>query len=157
MHEAGHAVIAYRLDFELGPVTIAPDGSHLGVSNSEGEWMDGSRDEQAILVRYAGLAAERLIDPDARVEDGAMDDYERADELLKAGYVPKDMATLEREAADLVTQHRPEIEALAEALLEEETLDDDEQSAVIESSDQGEHWKESLASFRAMRARCFGR
>ncbi len=151
MHEAGHAVITYRLGSYLGPVTIRSTEETLGASQGEGAWGDGSRDEEEIVALYTGLAAQRLVELDAGVEDGAMDDYEKADAVLASGHVEKSRESLECRAADLVSRHRAEIDAVATALEAEETLDGDEQEMIILAVEEDEDWRTHLAAFRRNR------
>jgi len=99
--ESGHH------DSPPGPVGIAESD---GFSTSEGEWADGSRDEDAVLVYYAGHAAARRFDPSLPADPdlcGATDDYERASMLLPAlmgeGETPEEaQAGMEQAAAAFV-------------------------------------------------------
>lgn len=149
MHEAGHAVISYRLGFYLGSVSLNSDNHRLGVSRGEGPWCTGARDEDYIRALYAGRAAECLVAPDLHPE-GCLGDYEEADALLP--FVSTDKATLEADAANLVAKHRAEIEAVADALFEEDTLDDDDQETIILSVEEGDDWRVWLAFRRQFRA-----
>ena len=147
-HEAAHAVIAHRLGFLLGRVTIRPDESRLGYSVSEGAWADGSRDRDQALVYLAGLAGGRLMRPDSSIENGgAADDYENARELIGEAALPD----AENEAARLVELNKDSIFDLATALLRDGTLDDEEAAVVIEARDDGEHWDEQLTYYRERR------
>lgn len=149
-HEAGHAVVAYRLGLVVDSTTIRPDPAKetLGVSLSEGPWMNGSTDDDQITVLYAGLAAERLVEPGAQVEDGAFGDYEQAAVLHGLESRP---AHLEERAATVVAEHRAAIEAVAQALLEHETLPGDEAAVVVDCVDEGLDWRVELLRYRALR------
>lgn len=146
-HEAGHAVVSYHLGFYGGPVTIKPDpemgadGSHSG----ESEWADGSRDEERIVVLYAGLAAQLRLNPEAD-RRGASSDYERAADLLP--FVTMSKGALEERARNMVEEHWEEIQAVAEALLENETLADGEDDLIMSAVIEGEDWRALLAEFR---------
>lgn len=144
-HEAGHAVIAYRLGFDSFTVTIRPDHSAgtLGASTSEDD-----DDEKTVAVLYAGLAAERLVAPESGPEHGAWGDYERAAEILGCD---EPAAHLEEQAAALVQTNRAAIEAVAEALLRDEILPDDEHHVVIDAVDEGQDWRIALQEYRDFR------
>jgi ATP-dependent Zn protease len=149
-HEAGHHVLAFRFGMVTDVVTIKPDpsGGTLGTSMSEGAWSDGSMDREQVLILLAGLAAERMVAPGTRAEDGAGKDYARARELLEGGSVAESLEMLESEAAALVAQDRSAIEALAAALLEYETLPGDEADVVVECVDCGQDWRAGLQGYR---------
>lgn len=140
-HEAAHAVVASRLGFEVGDCTIRSDGVIEGRSESEGEWIDGSRDHDQALVYLAGLAGGRMIRPESTVEDGgAGSDYEKAERLIGVAALP----AAEIEAASLVELHREAILDLAAALLQHETLTEDRVSIVIDARADGFEWGELL-------------
>lgn len=79
-HEAGHAVVAHRLNLALGATSILPEGNALGLSFSESEWADGTKDRDQIIVLYAGHYAEKKFDPGADPQ-GSADDDQKAAEL----------------------------------------------------------------------------
>lgn len=149
-HEAGHVVVAYRLGFDVGPVSIRSNGAGLlGWSFSEGPSIDRRKDEPQIITPYAGLAAERLVNPNADAAS-ADDDYERAAALLP--FVARDQATLEADAARLVVQYRAQIEAVADALFAAETLQDDTPCVIMDAVAAGEDWRSVLAGYLRFRA-----
>ncbi|MFM8408943.1 MAG: hypothetical protein ACKOCT_01595, partial [Alphaproteobacteria bacterium] len=148
-----HAVTAYRLEFILGPVGIAEND---GFSNSEGEWADGSRDEDAVLVYYAGHAAARRFDPTLPADPdlcGATDDYESASTLLPTlmgeGESPEEaQVRLEQAAAAFVEEHWEPICAVAEMLIADSRLHEDEVSAIVEAFSDGVDWRDELETCR---------
>jgi ATP-dependent Zn protease len=148
-HEAGHVVADYVQQFVLGDASIVPDpieGRH-GYASGEAAWSEGSRDVEAIISMLAGLAAARLVFPGRGVEEGgAGDDYEKVNELLPS--VSTDLETLEARAAELVVTHRPLVDAVAELLLEEEYVVDDDLELVCVAVEEGENWRDALATLR---------
>jgi ATP-dependent Zn protease len=151
-HEAGHALVAYRLDFYGGTITILSDGYLAGSSISESEWADGSRDIEQIIVYYAGFASESKYNKDAD-KLGSSGDDERAAGLLK--FHKETESSLRIKAKELIDKNWPIIEAIAEKLFEYKTLDGDEWSIIIDAFDEGEDWekcfykmRESLANFK---------
>lgn len=155
-HEAGHAVIAYRLGFYLGPAGIGEDG---GFSRSEGEWGDGSRDFDAAIVYYAGHAAARRRDPSLPTDPGltgAFDDYEKAAALLPTfrqenETLEQTRVRVERATVELTEQHWAEISAVAEALFAESWLAGDDIDLIADAVVEGDDWVSKLAEYRARR------
>lgn len=100
-HEAGHAVVAHHLDVPILQVSIRPSGRSLGRVTLLGVGMIDfgleplakartalARDQ--IVAWYAGLLAQRLVDPNASHEN-AKDDEERAIEVSKEnGIYPRE-------------------------------------------------------------------
>jgi len=147
LQEAGHVVVAHRLG--LCPRKVGIQGNRslqqLGVT-----WHEDSRDEETIILVYAGVAAEWLFDPETANPGRARDDYEDAGELLP--FVEGDQATLKARAAELVARHRAEIETVAQALFEYSVLDGDEASMVVEAVEDGKDWRPALEQWRALKA-----
>jgi Peptidase family M41 len=124
-HEAGHAVISMKLGYRCLYVTIIPDGDRLGHVCCEdplfGEHNDKIKHALKVLIA-ASLAESKHIgsrtwgDADDRVKAtnlallAADRDTERAEALINE---------MIDEARKLVEQHWPDIEKLAEQLLEE--------------------------------------
>jgi ATP-dependent Zn protease len=149
-HEAGHVVADYAQHFYLGDASIRPGEGRLGHAAGEGAWSDGSRDEEAIISLFAGLAAARLVRPGLGVmEGGASDDYEKAANLLQR--VEPSQAALEARAAELIGKNRPTVDAVAQLLLEEETVCADDLETVCCAVEEGENWREMLELFRRRR------
>ncbi len=127
-HEAGHAVISMKLGYKCLYVTIIPDGSRLGHVCCENPLVGGHDDSihQALKILIAaGLAEGKHVgsrtwgDADDRVKATnlallATDrDTDNADALINE---------MIGEARELVEQHWPDIEALAQRLLIEEQV-----------------------------------
>lgn len=147
-HEAGHTVVGLYLGYIPGEISIAPSAEH----DSHGHVTHGpplmydcrtARERktlarQMILASYAGLPAQRLVDPTAAEYEGNSDD-ENAFWLSRThGIFPRwlshvgddrhhqHLARLKRESSRLVFMLRTAIEKLAEALLERTTLTGEE-------------------------------
>lgn len=143
-HEAGHAVVAYRLGFEVGPVTITATDETLGLSLSEGAWADGSRDEDCAVVYLAGHEAELLLDP-AADSAGSRSDFEEAEHLLGS----QDFEPARRRARELLTASWEQVRAVAQLLLEEETLGYG-WDIVVSAIDEDEDWRALWARHKAI-------
>jgi len=145
-HEAAHAVVAYRLDINIGEVSIRPDL----VNNEAGscaiaEWRGLPNRDNHVVYLFAGLEGTRLfIDPGARSEDGASYDYELAATLHGQDQPPQHLM---QRARDMVHQNRAAIEALAEALIEHTTLHGDSATIVVDCVDEGEDWRPVLSAY----------
>ena len=145
-HEAGHAVVDYDHGTFGGRVTIVPDYDRgaEGSSGSE-DWAGGlgeshtEEDAQAandnyIVSLYAGLEAQRLVDPEGDPR-GAGDDYEKArGEAEVRGLSDDDLEALRQRATDHVARRRDAVDRLARTLLVFGTLDEFQAEAVIEEA-----------------------
>lgn len=149
-HEAGHAVMALMLDLGPGDVTIKSDGQYAGIALDDGEF---PRDEDAealsivapeafrmrhAVAYYAGAHATRRAGA-VNWRDGADQDYGGALQALDD--VSPDRETVEalvrlseRRAEILVGHYWPEIEALALALVERETVAGEEVRTIVAAS-----------------------
>lgn len=143
-HEAGHAVVDFDHGYLAGTITIVPDADrHSAGSSQAEEWDSGLGEgstgddgvaaiEAKIVALYAGLEAERLVDPDV---DPAVagDDYEQVRDLADLAELD-DVAldALRRRAAEHVAQRRDAIDRLARALVDLRTLDQFQAECVIE-------------------------
>lgn len=145
MHEAGHAVAAVRYGLLLSEVTIKriehEHGATLGHATTE----ESTDPDEEVVGLYCGLAAERLADPSASEEGGAWDDYEKADALLPSCSHTK--AELEASAAEFVQRERAAVDALADALIERETISGDLAQIVVDAVDEGEDWRDVVAEY----------
>jgi hypothetical protein len=143
-HEAAHAVVAYRLDINIGAVSIRPD-----VENNEAgscaiaEWREPVPDDYVVYL-FSGLEGTRLIQPGACIEDGAGDDYGKAAEVHGQDQPPP---VLVQRAREMVQRDRVAIEAVAEALLEHEVLPDDSATLIVDCIDEGENWQVMLPEY----------
>ncbi len=98
-----------------------------------------------VVVLFAGFSAEKSRSSKADPR-GAVGDEERAVELLRSQPAEP---RLRAQAEELVKKNWREIEAVATALMESETLSGDEWSIIIDALDEGEDWRETLGKMRA--------
>jgi hypothetical protein len=135
-HEAGHAVAALVQGLTFNEVNVAREGDQNGYCIQPSLLMydvSSKRERRArargcIIVSYAGIEAERLLDPDAPQWHGDADfqnafETSRDYEVLPRGasFVGDEihiayLDRLRRQARRLVTQHQATIQRLAEAL-----------------------------------------
>jgi hypothetical protein len=144
IHEAGHAVIAYRLGLEVGKITIEPSGDILGASLSAAEWADGSTDREQIITLFAGYAAESKSNPGADAA-GSQQDDDRAARLLEL-QPPGSDCELRDAAAALVDENWPQISTVANALCERLTLADGWE-IIVDAIDEGDDWRSVYKAF----------
>ncbi len=148
VHEAGHWVACYHLrgPSSCGALSIEGDEHRLGWASTEEPW-DSRGAEAEIVILLAGHAAERAagIANGTPEESGAANDYQRAAEL---GMSPATRAEYEAKAAKLVASLWASVQALAEVLTTEKTLDGDEACVVVEATGRP---AAELAIFRARR------
>jgi hypothetical protein len=145
-HEAGHAVVARNFGLAVMRVSI---------NHAYGELFDGERLEghmqlepgaersaslqRRLWIALAGPAAQERHDPDSYRVDGlvcARADYEGARKLYaelrgKPDCKAEDLASNERRARALVTEHWSAIEAVAMALLERHSLERSELDVLL--------------------------
>ena len=153
-HEAGHAVLMAHFGLGFDDVTIAPDAerdssghithpSPLGYQGCDSKRERRAVARQLIFVAYAGMAAERLVDPDAPDDHGASDE-KNAFQLSRTYCVqPRHLSfvgdaqhweflgCLQNEARGLVLRLRAPIARLADELLSRTTLTWAEVEAVV--------------------------
>lgn len=145
-HEAGHAVVALAHGLTGFEVTIVPGEDSLGHYLHPGVLgyeIHGNRERRSlardcILVSYAGMHAQRLVDPDADGSHGVGDESNAFDLSRDFEVLPRSLSRvgdeqhwryldrLKKEAGRVVQQNRAPIKALAEALLEKKTLSGEE-------------------------------
>jgi hypothetical protein len=149
-HEAGHAVASLHFRFQLETVTIVVNeeensrGSCLG----EGPTLE-SEDAEGIVVLYAGAAAQRRFEPVCDLASAGSDDDE-ADELLRFHPELKEDELRER-AETFIVDHWAEVEAVANALLAENTLKGEEVEVIVDAVVEGKDWQSALAVYRCVR------
>jgi ATP-dependent Zn protease len=157
-HEAGHAVANIVLGFEVTHCTIVPKDDTVGhVEHPHPIWKYGlsvrrertAWGRRAIVTCYAGLAAEHHFcgtpfSFDDGVRHRAWADHAEASELLckfvhvRGGAVVDvdafhaALQPFQHEALQLVRQQRTAIERLAQRLLSQPTLTEDEVLAAME-------------------------
>jgi len=123
-HEAGHAVISMTLGYRCLYVTIVPDGDRLGHVCCEDPLIASHEDkiEHALKVLIAASLAEGKHFGCATWGDA--EDREKAKSLAllasdhDTGGAETLIDAMTGEARELVEQHWPEIEALAQRLIE---------------------------------------
>jgi ATP-dependent Zn protease len=159
-HEAGHAVALFAAGLSAETVCIVPGKGYSGycVHPSVYEYITANRRERRsiardyIIVSYAGMAAQRLVDPEPNKYHGQNDDVSAFNLSRQFQVFPRRMAyvgdelhdaflgRLRREAEQLVRRHRRSIEVLAEALLRNKTMTGERMHAlvkpIIESREQ---------------------
>jgi len=127
-HEAAHAVISMKLGYRCLYLTIIPDGSRLGHVCCEDPLAGGhdERIEHALKVLIAARLAEgRHVafatwgDADDRVKATNLALLATDRDTVRAETLVNEMMC---ETRQLVDQHWPEIEALAQRLLLEERV-----------------------------------
>jgi hypothetical protein len=147
-HEAGHAVAAFCVRQKVRKASIVPKMDTLGhVVHSPLKFGDNGlfddsprgidRAEKRIVICYAGPLASRKFQPRSRWKLGGSGDFDTARMLMAHLQGPDDKYNtlysklLWRRAELLVDFRWPEINAVAEALIEHRTLDADALEAAI--------------------------
>jgi ATP-dependent Zn protease len=141
-HEAGHAVIGYKLGGYTCAATIRPNAERgtLGHATSGGYSISAH-----VLSLYAGRAAEAIF-AGCEVTEGHQQDYDEAAEFL--GELGETQEAMEERARLLVVEHWGAIATVAQALLEHETLRGEELDFLIDCHDEGLDWRERLPWYR---------
>jgi ATP-dependent Zn protease len=136
-HEAGHAVIALKLGYDVKVTTIKPKYGALGKTMSQPGAASSDRcvdlDAAAIKIGLAGPLAEQLVSPvrfDELLTNGCRHDWRSAKrtarQLNTRGEAEILIVMLALETATLIQQHREAIARVATALLQHETLTGDD-------------------------------
>jgi hypothetical protein len=133
-HEAGHAVIHAHFGIPTSEVSIVGDGdensaghhlhpSILGLDYAPWEGIrERRRDARGMAIGcYAGLEAQRLVDPSPQPFHGETDDRKARSLLVDYG-VRATPVRLRAEASSLVRRLTPYINLVAEALLRQSVL-----------------------------------
>jgi len=139
-HEAGHAVIGYRFGLGLADVTIKPGKNRNGFV---GFWKEFKTTEQEALTLLAGHAAQKYFHPDDKSEP-SISDYRRLwsiTESMQSVEYRELFLTVDR----LVAENETQIQAVAEALLECETLEAGLFACIIDDVDSGLDWRKNKA------------
>ena len=137
IHEAGHAVMALRLEVTLGVVTLKPkDKALAGMVSSEADWRMSAPDARvSVAVKLAGWAAlAALGSPNAEL--GCESDFQTTRQALAAWK----LGDIERWRAKVLrVMRRPRnvraVAALADSLLAGGQLDDEQADFVVMLSD----------------------
>jgi ATP-dependent Zn protease len=137
-HEAGHAVIALRLGYEVRKVTIIRRQGVLGKADIRNRT---SPDD--IRINLAGALAEALVNPnDEQIQLGAHSDWRNtrrsAREFEALGFIGDQeggtlIEELLHETRALVRRDKEAIARVADALLEHKTLRGDDIKRIVEA------------------------
>jgi hypothetical protein len=139
-HEAGHAVIGYRFGLRWGDVGIKATKERTG---SIRRWFEVIDIKRRILVLLAGHAAIMAFEP-AYKGLPSMSDYREVWRLCDSiSMSAEDYHKLFIELDALVAENSKQIQAVAEALMECDTLDSGLFSHIIELVDEGKDWRQS--------------
>ncbi|MGV8073942.1 MAG: hypothetical protein AB2L11_05230 [Syntrophobacteraceae bacterium] len=138
-HEAGHAVIGYRFGHRIGKVSIKSDEKRDGYCEFNNRLDDP---EHQILMLLAGHAAQKARNPDHK-SDLSLPDFIQAWRVLN-GNPSMDFLGLVSKAERLVSENIRQIQAVAQALLECETLVDRGWTCIIDDVDKGNDWKQGI-------------
>jgi uncharacterized protein (TIGR03067 family) len=124
-HEAGHAIVELALGLTVTKVSIIACEDYYGSVDGPGPagYEDGNACERKntgklqIIGCYAGMPAERLIDPDAPDVHGVSDEDQAITVANSRGNRLNHLARYRKDAEKLVKTHRNAIEAFAKLLL----------------------------------------
>lgn len=130
MHEGSHACVAVALGYPFELVTLVPRAGDRGHISLAAPRSAAEHKARAIALLAGREGQLRSGYPTERVN--ASHDYSLAAESAAAAGLP--LADLESEAKHLVATHSSEIETLADALEQSQTLSSAEVAAIIESS-----------------------
>lgn len=126
IHEAGHAVAAYLLAEQIRPAALCHSPLKFTATYPD----DIARIERQIVVLYAGPLAQRKFSPRSRWRVSGAADLERVPRLHRRFLAGSDRRMKEiyargmwQRAESFVEQHWWNITAVADALVEQRTLD----------------------------------
>ena len=155
-HEAGRAVIGYRLGFQGLELSIIPDEEKGTLGHHAQEDWDQTTEsaKNKVIALYAGGEAARIAFFPERGLLGTGRDDEKATHILQFSEGETE-AKLRAEAIRMIEENWAQISAVAQELKHKKSLIWDEWMVIVESIDEGESWEETLAEFR-VRARLFG-
>lgn len=153
-HEAGHAVILVVLGIPVTEVSIVDRGDAHGTCGHPSPYnmYASPRDirraaRDCILVSYAGVPAQRLVDPNPHDRHGDDDDvsayrvsreyqvFPRVMQYDGDDYHLAFLERLRRESARLVRRHAAAIRHLAKVLLDRKMMTGDEVEAALAAFD----------------------
>lgn len=151
IHEAGHAVLPFRLGFTPAVVSIMPrPGTDGHMLDDDRHSIDFEQDrlkseqetaEDAAVVFYAGLAAEahfKFVDyrwprtPHSASNDAVLARTRLAEVVDESRELRLAVRRCRRRALALVRRYEADVRKLADALLEVETLTEGEIEAVLD-------------------------
>jgi ATP-dependent Zn protease len=141
IHEAAHAVVALRLGLVFDHVTTVPDDAaetdgalHWTELQSAGD-LEIAATADAVVLLAGPFAEARLTGGtlhEVLADDPAGEDREA---LATLGLDDDEFVAASREALELVELDWPAIERVADALLEQETLDFSQVEALVAGTD----------------------
>jgi ATP-dependent Zn protease len=144
-HEAGHAVIAYRLGYGTKKVTIVPNRGTRG--SWAGTTLPDNWSVDAIKIDMAGALGEDLVNPvpfNEHIQLGAGHDWRNTRrsvrEMVGFGFISYQdrdglVDELMHDTRALVQRDKEAIARVAEALLERKTLTGDDIRMIMEQCD----------------------
>lgn len=139
-HEAGHAVIAYRFGHRFENLSIKPEKKRSGFFRP---WKKTDNAEHEVLMLFAGDAAQKHFCPNDK-SNPSISDYRRIWHLTDSKR-PEAYPELMAKAKKLVVENWAQIQAVAEALLETDLLNDGLVAVIIEAVDNGDNWRKQTA------------
>lgn len=157
-HEAGHAIVSYRLDPEamIAKLSIQPkDGSRGRVSSEDLDLtLDKEGFQNQIICLMAGEIAEGMagIDVPPLPKGTTTSDHVRLDELLEHLGDDSRRKALEDRAKSILVKNRAALDLVAEELLQHEVLDMEEFLFMMEIVDGVEGAREGLQNWRVFKA-----
>lgn len=141
-HEAGHAVIGYRFGLCFGEITIIPDGKRNGLCSFWGG-LDEAKPEKAILILFAGDAAQKMYDPDDK-SNPSISDYRLVWRISDDFSIkPEQYNQLLQEAKNMVSANLKQIQAVADALMKAKRMESGIYVHIIKCVDNGQDWEKT--------------
>jgi hypothetical protein len=136
-HEAGHAVMRWRLGTPPGAICLHPDGSGFSAVGTPGQLL---RRQDLVLITLAGIAAE--VGRSLILEASQAEDLDDARQLLTpdfraAWFFPRTLTQEEAlrsyydQACTLIWEDFDTVEAVAAALLNEGSLSPEDLQAML--------------------------
>jgi ATP-dependent Zn protease len=129
-HEAGHAVVAWARGETVEMVRISPFPPKTKRRGNEKDI------ESVLAVAHGGMAAEEKLTADPHPSEGADNDLDKI-ELILNEHLPRGASRDEwrtsasQRARSIVSLHWDRVTAVAEALLNEDCLDEDRFSKIV--------------------------
>jgi hypothetical protein len=153
-HEAGHAVIACRLALRIEGFSIVPTWEGLGSFKVEEGRADCKTDFQHVACDIGGWCSELWHNRRAS-PSGSREDDDKVQKLLARLNAKCNVAVslewIRKETDDLVAHYWKEIEAVATAVLEEDTLCGEEIETICNLVNAGRNWRQCLCDARRVR------
>ena len=164
-HEAGHALVGYFTNEEVTKISIVPTTSGAGgvtIFNQKKLGLYSKEElENHVKTLYAGRNAEILLNGETGVTTGASNDIKEATKCIKgmvdaygmSDYGPLDLTQfnmssdelfkeyakistkLSKESMQILANNKTLLEKLAQALIEKETIGEEELKVIFNSND----------------------